>query len=50
MNWGFISEYAYGNVTNVYPDPQFGKKSEHVFDLFTVENFLIFISELFQFY
>ena len=33
MDLTFISEYAYGNVKNTYPDPKFGKESERVFSI-----------------
>jgi hypothetical protein len=36
MEWSFISEFAYGNVINTYPDPKLGKPSERVFELFTI--------------
>ena len=26
MGWGFITEYAHGTATNVYPDPGFGTR------------------------
>ena len=43
MEWSFISEYSYGNVINTHPDPKLGKPSERVFELFTVQNFFIFL-------
>jgi hypothetical protein len=50
MNLGFITEYAYGTTSNVYPDPGFGKKSEQVFDLFSIKNILAFALNLTKFY
>lgn len=50
MGWTFISEYAYGNVKNSYPDPLLGKKSERVFELFSVNNALDFLDESLHLY
>jgi len=50
MNWTFISEYADGQVQNVFPDPGFGKKDERVFQLITVDNALELFNEMLQFY
>jgi len=43
MGWSFISEYAYGESENSYPDPHLGKESERVFELFTVPNAIEFL-------
>lgn len=45
MGWSFISEYAYGEVENSYPDPHLGKETERVFELFTVPNAIMFLEE-----
>ena len=50
MNWGFITEYAYGSAENVFPDPGFGRKSEQVFELFSIKHMLEFAVELTRFY
>jgi len=45
MGWSFISEYAYGESENSYPDPHLGKETERVFELFTVPNAIMFLEE-----
>lgn len=50
MNWTFISEYAYGSVKNSSPDPLFGKPSERVFDLYSLDSILEFVDESLGFY
>jgi len=50
LNWTFISEYADGQVQNVFPDPGFGKQDERVFQLITVDNALELLNEMLQFY
>lgn len=43
MNWTFISEYAHGSAKDSFPDPQLGKASERVFNLYSLENALTFV-------
>ena len=50
MEWSFISEFAYGNVVNTHPDPKLGKPSERVFELFTIQNFFVFLEQAMNFY
>ena len=49
MNWTFISEYADGQVQNVFPDPGFGKQDERVFQLITIDNALELFNQILQF-
>ena len=51
MGWGFITEFAHGTSTNVYPDPGFGtRQTEQVFELFSIRNMLKFAQQLTNFY
>lgn len=47
MNWTYITEYAHGTViNNSYPVPALGASTERVFNPYTVENVLTFMSQL----
>jgi len=51
MGWGFITEFAHGTSTNVYPDPGFGtRETEQVFELFTIRHMLKFAQQLTNYY